>query len=931
MIWKTPSDLGIIADGTYFELPLVVDSDEPVYFSPLAGQFPPGVYVTDTGVLKGTSDLLSDSVLETNKTFRFSIRATDAQGKIKDKTFSLRVSGVQPPTIQSDTTFLGSYYDSSYFKYQFLANDENDGSVLTWRVVRGNIPPGLTLSKSGLMEGFLLQQKVDLEAFSKIGWDRLAWDKFIYDFIRRDMNIGYEFTLELSDGINYSRKNYVIKVLAKDLLSSDRTPPTADGSEFTGDGSNIHLPFITTMPGKLPEIKPDLARQDTYFAFKFDAIDYDGDEVYYEITSPDEKGFDQYGKEGFDTTELDGSDYPMPKYIGLNNQTGWYTGQIAEQLEHKKDYQVVIYARKANNENAQGIRSTFIVSVLGQVDENITWITDSNLGSIGNGEMSILKVEATNTSGAPIEYYLKGDGGRTPQGVILLKNGMLSGRVSFDHIRLDNGITTFDNKTTSYDRVYTFTVVARSVDNSAYAEKTFKLQVDIVNEKPYENLYFKGFPNRDQRMLFESIMSRQDLFPDQLIYRADDPNYGKAKELRFLMLPGVEPADLPTYIRALSRNHHTKTVLFGNIKTAVALDEFYNVQYEVVYLDVVDEAEGKDPVTGLPAPAAQTIDLTRNKNAYIDKDGVAYTELTPNGLGNMTRRIASQIGIANPNSLPAWMTSVQPDYDNPGQFKNPIGFVRGIVLAYTVPGASNLIAYRLKNANFSFNRIPFKTDRYMLDDFLTRNYDLDLEKFIPGTETTIDRAPSIAEYYRNLGTVDYVIEAPFEEINGKTQGYIRINRVLDGAETFADGETLIFAQQDQFPADVPGYFDYISRGVENQRSAVWKINIGDDNIVTLTIERETRPGDIVTATKGTKYPGVTLNFEAYSIHRAYPLWWPFNRTLIDDPLYPESTITPHKETTFDQRGTRFFSYRDQYADIEAEAKYIKFPKDGVFL
>ena len=717
--------------------------------------------------------------------------------------------------------------------------------------------------------------------------------------------------------------------MAKDLLTADQRIHSADGRQITADRTITHLPFITTMPGKLPEIKPDLARQDTYFAFKFDAIDYDGDELYFEITSPDEKGFDQDGITGFDSTELDGSEYLMPKYIGLNNQTGWYTGRIAEQLEHRKDYQVQIYARKPYDRELQGHRSTFIVSVLGQVDENITWKTDSNLGTIKNGEMSILQVEAVNSSGKAVEYYLKSDGGKTPQGIILLKNGMLSGRSTFDYLQFDQGQTTFDYRQTSVDKVYNFTVVAQTIDKSAYAEKTFTLKLDTFNRKPYENLYLKGFPNRDQRALFKSIMDRQDLFPDQLIYRSNDPNYGKAKELRFLLLPGINPSDLPTYIRALSKNHHNKSLLFGNIKTAVALDEFYNIQYEVVYLDVIDEAEGKDPVTGLPAAPSQTIDLTKNKNTYIE-NGQAYTEITPNTLGNMVNRIKSEIGIANPNTLPSWMSCVQPDYDNPGQYTNPLGFVRAVVLAYTVPGASKLIAYRLKNANFSFNYIPFKTDRYTLDNFLTQNYNLQLDKFIPGTETTIDRDPSIAESYRDLGTVDYVVSVPFTEIDGQTQGYIRVNQCLDGADTFEDGETLIFAHQEQFPDTIPGYLDYILSGTDNQRSAVWRINIGDDNVVTLTIDRLTNPGDIVTAAKGNKYLGVTLNFEAYPIHKTVPLWWPFTKSLVNDPLYPEATVKPHKETTFDQKGTRFFSYRDQYADIEAEAKYIKFPRDGVF-
>jgi hypothetical protein len=52
-------------------------------------------------------------------------------------------------------------------------------------------------------------------------------------------------------------------------------------------------------------------------------------------------------------------------------------------------------------------------------------------------------------------------------------------------------------------------------------------------------------------------------------------------------------------------------------------------------------------------------------------------------------------------------------------------------------------------------------------------------------------------------------------------------------------------------------------------------------------------------------------------------------TLPNYSVIPEQITTTY--TTFDGNGTRFLSYRDQYAIPEQGDKYIKFGKNGVFI
>jgi hypothetical protein len=743
-VWTTPRNLGIAEENSYLEFQFSAVSDTlSISYSFVSGNLATGLAVTHTGLLVGVPVALSDS----DYSSEFTVRATDDHGQITDRTFTLLVSAVEPPTITTTAYQLGSYYDGDMLKYQLDARDDNPVGSLSWKLAYGKLPPGVTLTTSGLLEGYLYKNhNRPLEYdIGSIGWDNTIWDKQNFDdLVGANFYTDYQFTAEVSDGIQQSRRSFMLRVYSQDALTADGIDADVSASEdidlnITVDNIDEHLPFIDNVNGPLTQIRTGVAREHSNFAFKFNGMDIDNDPVNYTITSPDDRGFDQDGDTGFDSDVFDGSTYPMPVQMGLDHDTGWYTGKLQPQVLHEKNYTFQVYPGKTKLAKPAGYRQTVNLRVLGSYSQTIKWVTDSNLGSIDNGSVSGLSVRAVSTLGARLTYRIKPNtNSRTPQGIILTSSGMLTGRASFKHFNIDSATTTFDNNSTTVDYAYTFTVIAETEDKSAYEERTFILVVNQVNDKPYENLYLNGFPNIAQRHLFDDLMSSQDIFPPDLIYRPTDPWFGKAKNLKFLFMSGLNTVDLQNYYTALSRNHYTKTVMLGDIRVAYALDDRYNVIYEVVYLDVIDELEGHDPVTGDLAYPAQTINLVGSrKNFYVD-NGVTYTELTPNGLGNMRKQISDTIGVYNNTVLPQWMTCIQPDDNNPGKFLHPIGYVPAVVLAYTVPGAGKLIAYRLAQAKFNFNRIEFSTDRYLLDDYLSSNYDLTTDKFVNGSETTFD-------------------------------------------------------------------------------------------------------------------------------------------------------------------------------------------------
>jgi hypothetical protein len=333
------------------------------------------------------------------------------------------------------------------------------------------------------------------------------------------------------------------------------------------------------------------------------------------------------------------------------------------------------------------------------------------------------------------------------------------------------------------------------LDGVVSSTKTFKLRVEVVHLEPYENLYFKAFPTLQQRQDFLSIINDNEIFPDELIYRRRDPWFGKATTIKFLALAGINASSLSDYIDAMRRNHYWKRINFGEIKTAIAVDEFYNIKYEVVYVEVVDP-------TNLSGAAVRE-QVILDGRPYIDENGIEHNVIYPSTFLNMSQNMSSNLGYRARGVFPDWMTSVQPD-------KNILGFQRAVVLAYTVPGASKLIAYRLKSRNIRFNDIQFTIDRYQLDNALSKNYDTETGRFDDSKETTFDRlilGPGVLDG----GVVNYAVEQSFDSINKRTVAYIRSQGGIDGVKNFTDGDLLVFAQQEDYSMETgpeDGWIDY---------------------------------------------------------------------------------------------------------------------------
>lgn len=370
-------------------------------------------------------------------------------------------------------------------------------------------------------------------------------------------------------------------------------------------------------------------------------------------------------------------------------------------------------------------------------DDHIQWETLPDLGSINNGSICDLSINAQTDTNKDLYYIVKpGYNSKLPLALVLFSNGIVAGRVSFRTFIDDpENFPAGDN--------YNFAVRASTLDGFTYGERVFSIHVNRFHERPYDNLWVRAFAPVEERLQFRRIMVNQNYFPDDIIYRPADPWFGKAKSLRFLFSPGLLPENSSEYYQALANNHYDKTVTFGEVKTAVAYDENMNIKYEVVYLPIVDNLQGTDPETRQPKSLPDNIDLRGQIVNYYLLGDQTYFTFTPNGLENMRNQLDQYVGFYEKAVLPEWMTSPQPIPGAIGQFYVPTGFIPAMVLAYTKPGGSDLIAFRLRRDAVNFNEFVFEFDRYEFERELSADWNDDT--YSAPQETVFDNNTTIFE------------------------------------------------------------------------------------------------------------------------------------------------------------------------------------------
>jgi hypothetical protein len=679
-IWITPAgSLGTIPEGVFFQVPLLAyDPDNPddpdaVYYEVIAGTLPPGIQCERTGLIIGIPRAVVSvqgvpEPVNQDITFKFAARVytervingVEVVDRLADRTFTLTITGQDAPEWITPAGQIAQYYDGAQIPgLQIQYTDTDPGDIVTVTLKAGSLPPGLTIDPAGLISGFITPLS-PVDATAGFSNDGQGYDEYPWDFSTRSVNTNYEFVLELSDGKSNSLRTFSIYVYSKDSMTADTTEITADNTFVTADVSPVRVPFIISpSAGSIGRV-----RNDNFFAVQFIGLDLDGDQIEYEL--------------GYDI----GDSSNMLPGLTLDPGTGWLYGYIPALGLTDNTYDFYVRVYKRNNPTIISNEYNYSLTIVGPIDTDVTWVTDSNLGTINNGDTSTLYVLATNLAGISLQYQLEsGSTSSLPQGLQLLPSGEIAGRVSFDTFALDLGSTTFDvtlndlavageNTETTFDMKHTFTVNAYSVNGLVSVFKDFTITVIRAYNEPYENLYIQAMPPQNDRNFIDSLLQNQDIFQPDLLYRPADPNFGRATNVVYDHAFGLTASTIEEYYSSLYENHYWKNLTLGEIRVAQALDNNDNVIYEVVYSAVQDnllnnEGESVSKEVTLPYPVDQ-----------VGSDEI--TTVYPNSLINMRDQVIDTVGQVA-NILPRWMTSKQAD-------GRVLGFTPAWVLAYTKPG-----------------------------------------------------------------------------------------------------------------------------------------------------------------------------------------------------------------------------------------------------
>ena len=719
-VWTTTAGkIATIDEQASFSLQLEANTSDStaITYSVIAGSLPAGMQVTTDGLLTGTPAEVAKRTLYT-----FVVRAT-AGTAITDRTFSLDVQGADTPTFTTasgqlqldDSTSVGLYWviDGSSVSLQMQATDTDTraGQSLVYEIVQGSLPPGVTMSKSGLISG-TVQLTDDQRYGERGGYDdgnpEDQWDGTFDRTVRsKSISKNFDFIIRVSDGTSFVEQNNNIFVYSADFWRVSNTEITIDATEIqntplTMDLSANRRPVFRT--------GSDLGtfRHDNALVVKIDVEDFDplqGD-LEYSIQS--------------------GS---LPSGVAIDADTGELYGQLARQSAVETNYAFTVRANRVVSTDVNVFTDqSFTMKVIGEIDIGIEFTTPTVVGTLTADIPSLLSIEAvTEEANRVLSYSVTA--GSLPAGITLSEQGNLIGTID-------------PSEFTDSTRAFTFTVTVSDQYQSAATAKEFTLNIDIpYTQTEYGNMSGHSTSFIDQN-IFYNIAQDPNINSVDNIFRPEDDNFGMKVKPEMLMMSGLEAQTLTAFQQQMEQNHAPKTLYFGDIKTAVA-KEGTDTKYEVVYIEIKDHLVNKDgqsvsssinlrdavskPLLG---PRASSMNATADYVDYeVTTDGglsfstsgskVRYANqlsadlgfietVYPNAVANMRSRMKS-LGHKEWDYLPLWMKTTQA-----GDLA-PLGYVTAVPICYCKPGTSALVKKRIEDKALNFKNIAFTIDRYVVN------------------------------------------------------------------------------------------------------------------------------------------------------------------------------------------------------------------------
>jgi len=753
-VWTTTAgNLASIDEQASFSLQLEANTTDStaIVYSLIAGSLPTGMSLTSDGLLTGTPAEVAKRTLYT-----FVVRAT-AGSAITDRSFTLDVAGADAPSFTTvagqlnkplstvyttdssstcdstlsttDVTGNVTVLDGSYIEYDIVATDTDTatGQNLVYEVVQGSLPPGVTMTLGGKISG-VVELSVDESYGPQGGYDYDAFPDYsaltpsdggtstdprnIYDrtVFSKSRSVNYDFIVRVTDGVSSVDRNFNIFVYSADYWIVSNSQVTIDQTILTDNAITMDLhtgrpPVFTT--------ESDLGtfRHDNAVVIRIDVSDFDPlqADLEYSITSG-----------------------ALPTGLSIDLDSGEIYGTLASQSAVEVDYTFTV---RANRVVATGLNTfsqrIFTMKVVGEINIGITFTTPAIIGTLTADIPSTLSIVAvTEEANRVLSYSVIS--GSLPTGITLSDAGNLIGTID---------PSDFSDST----RAFTFTVTVSDQYQSAATSQEFTLNISIPHTTvEYGNMTGHATSFIDQN-IFYNIAQDPNINSPEYVYRPEDPTFGMNNKAEMLLLAGLEAQTLTAFQQQMEQNHASKTLYFGDIKTAEAKEDGV-VKYEVVYVDMIDNmvnSKGESVASSIKlrdaiakpmlGPRASSTNATTDYQEYeITTDGglsfstagskvryanqlsadLGYMEtLYPNAIANMRSRMKT-LGHKEWTYLPEWMRTTQE-----GDLA-PLGYVMAVPLCYCKPGTSALVKKRIQDKALTLKNIAFTIDRYTVSKSL---------------------------------------------------------------------------------------------------------------------------------------------------------------------------------------------------------------------
>jgi len=371
LIWETPAgSIGSFTDNVplnyqFVAIPSQITST--ITYQLLNGSLPVGtispVTISSSGLLSGTSDFISQSTV-----YNFTIRATEYNGSafiaIRDRTFSM-ILDIQIP-IPSFTTPSGALfttYDSTWQSFQLQYINQDPNGIVVINVALGILPPGLEINATGLIRGYALPPT---------------------DVLGDPVDRTYNFTLQITSSTGRSLTDYSITILNQELVVGfiGRQPTILNTQplSYIIPSTDVYAPYYLSSSSLGDFI------QNSEFIFKIIGYNFD--------TNSD-----------IDLTY----EFNINSGTGITiNDAGWLSGLLPVIDQNIITYNFTVSVYKTSTPSLISDTFSLSLTIIGDINAQITWLSDSNLGTINNGAISDLSVLAKSVGNLDLSYRLVG-------------------------------------------------------------------------------------------------------------------------------------------------------------------------------------------------------------------------------------------------------------------------------------------------------------------------------------------------------------------------------------------------------------------------------------------------------------------------------------------------------------------------------------------